>query len=250
MKKIFLLAILFTYMGAFAQEKRFYDFLEKGKKTESYEVAKTDNLKVVKTSTAGMSEVTLYKNGKKVKTCTADGLKITPRVEIEVPPPPDHGIDLEETLKYGGLGYDLDPNDDWKPYESFVIIYKKEGVRCYLSTEEVSKWTWDKLNPEWKASEAWRHYSGGNPFRIIVSYIPHPVAIVFKGGNSNNWYYNNMIAEYSSSNFYFDFKHYSFNNGSAFGEWSYVDNKDGTVTFSYTNYLGDKKTITAGAWDE
>ena len=249
MKKIFLLAILFSYMGAFAQEKRFYDFLEKGKKTESYEVTKTDNLKVVKTSTAGSSEVTLYKNGKKVKALAADGLKITPRVEIEVPPPPDHGIDLEETLKYGGFGYFLDSNDDWKPYESFVVFYKDKGIRCYLNAEEISKWTWDVLNPEWKTSEYWQHYSGGNPFRIIVTYTPRPV-IVFKNSDNNYWYHNGMITEYSESAYRFYLGNYSFNNGSAFGEWSYVDNKDGTVTFSYTNYLGEKKTITAGAWDE
>ena len=235
-------------MGAFAQEKRFYDFLEKGKKTESYEVAKTDNLKVVKTSTAGMSEVTLYKNGKKVKTCTAYGLKITPRVEIEIPPP-DHGIDLEETLKYGGFGYHLRSNDGWKPHESFVVIYKDKGIRCYLDAEEVSKWTWDKLDPEWKTLEYWLYLSGGNPFRIVVSNTPRPY-LLFKDYRGVSWYITCILEELSGSWASINVVYYNFNNESAFGEWSYVDNKDGTVTFSYTNYLGDKRTITAGAWDE
>jgi len=211
MRKIFLLAILFTYMGAFAQEKRFYDFLEKGKKTESYEVTKTDNLKIVKTSTAGSSEVTLYRNGKKVKAIAADGLKITPRVEIEIPPPPDHGIDLEETLKYGGFGYYVYNNENWKPYESFVIIYKKEGVKCYLNVENMEKWTWDVLNPEWKNSVAWQNYSGGNPFRIITDNLMLRPIIVFKSGYSSNLYHNCMVIKYSASVYSFDSKHYNFN---------------------------------------
>ncbi|MDR3269263.1 MAG: hypothetical protein LBT83_09380 [Tannerella sp.] len=163
MKKIIylVLAAMITSAAAFAQDAGLIRVVRKDKSSQQFSTANMDSL--VYRSEGGKDYLIIYGDGG------------TEQVRFEIYNPTtgidtilynayetqnSYGIDVDLTLKYGGLIYgDMGPD-----YGKYAIFLYSQGIKIF----HVEAKTWEKF-PWSSIPSNWETLSGGEPFKVYFS---------------------------------------------------------------------------------